>query len=227
MREWIRMPAPGGFGGLGALGDAARPRPHRRAEPGLRVPDPRPRRVLREHGRPHHLAAPRPGATCSSTRGACGGRRSPPPTCARSTPTPTCVAGRWDVTPAIHIHTELHRRRPDARVVIHNHPYWVTVMAAVGMLPEILHQNGSMFFGDLDFVNEYTGEVDSAELGRRPGHHDRRRQGRLPRQPRHHRHRRRRQGRDLPGRHHRAHVQARVRRPPHGQGPAGRSRRSS
>ena len=75
------------------------------------------------------------------------------------------VAGKWDVTPAIHIHTELHRRRPDARVVIHNHPYWVSVMAAVGMLPEIVHQNGSMFFGDLSFVQEYTGEVDSAELG--------------------------------------------------------------
>ena len=75
------------------------------------------------------------------------------------------VAGQWDVTPAIHIHTELHRRRPDARVVIHNHPYWVTVMAAVGKLPEILHQNGSMFFGDLSMVHEYTGEVDTAELG--------------------------------------------------------------
>jgi ribulose-5-phosphate 4-epimerase/fuculose-1-phosphate aldolase len=75
------------------------------------------------------------------------------------------VSGKWDVTPAIHIHTELHRRRPDARVVIHNHPYWVTVMAAVGMLPEILHQNGSMFHGDLGYVEEYTGEVDSADLG--------------------------------------------------------------
>jgi hypothetical protein len=32
------------------------------------------------------------------------------------------VRGRWDVTPAIHIHTELHRVRDDARVVIHNHP---------------------------------------------------------------------------------------------------------
>ena len=30
------------------------------------------------------------------------------------------VRGRWDVTPAIHIHTELHRAREDARVVIHN-----------------------------------------------------------------------------------------------------------
>jgi ribulose-5-phosphate 4-epimerase/fuculose-1-phosphate aldolase len=75
------------------------------------------------------------------------------------------VSGRWDVTPAIHIHTELHRRRPDARVVIHNHPYYVTVVAAVGMLPEILHQNGSMFHGDLKMVHEYTGEIDTPALG--------------------------------------------------------------
>jgi ribulose-5-phosphate 4-epimerase/fuculose-1-phosphate aldolase len=75
------------------------------------------------------------------------------------------VEGRWDVTPAIHIHTELHRRRPDARVVIHNHPYHVTVLAAVGILPEIVHQTGSMFDGDLAFVTEYTGEVDDAVLG--------------------------------------------------------------
>jgi ribulose-5-phosphate 4-epimerase/fuculose-1-phosphate aldolase len=75
------------------------------------------------------------------------------------------LEGRWDVTPAIHIHTELHRRRPDARVVIHNHPYYVTVLAAVGVLPEIVHQTGSMFEGDLSFVTEYTGEVDDAELG--------------------------------------------------------------
>jgi ribulose-5-phosphate 4-epimerase/fuculose-1-phosphate aldolase len=75
------------------------------------------------------------------------------------------VHGRWDVTPAIHIHTELHRRRPDARVVVHNHPYHCTVLAAVGVLPEIAHQTGSMFDGDLGFVAEYEGEVDDAELG--------------------------------------------------------------
>src|SRR5207245_6756647 len=73
--------------------------------------------------------------------------------------------GRWDVTPAIHIHTELHRRRPDAHVVVHNHPYYVSLLAAVGVLPEIVHQTGSMFDGDLRFVDEYTGEIDSAELG--------------------------------------------------------------
>ncbi|MDT5027825.1 MAG: hypothetical protein QOE61_4251 [Micromonosporaceae bacterium] len=77
------------------------------------------------------------------------------------------LEGKWDVTPAIHIHTELHRVRPDARVVVHNHPYYVTVLAAVGILPEIVHQTGSMFDGDLAFVQEYTGEVDDAILGAR------------------------------------------------------------
>ena len=75
------------------------------------------------------------------------------------------IEGRWDVTPAIHIHTELHRRRPDAAVVIHNHPYHTTVLAALGLLPEMVHQTTSMFAGDMVFVDEYTGEVGTAELG--------------------------------------------------------------
>jgi ribulose-5-phosphate 4-epimerase/fuculose-1-phosphate aldolase len=75
------------------------------------------------------------------------------------------VAGKWDVTPAIHIHTELHRARPDARVVIHNHPYYVSVMAALGVLPDLVHQTASMFSDDLGLVSEYTGEIDSAERG--------------------------------------------------------------
>jgi ribulose-5-phosphate 4-epimerase/fuculose-1-phosphate aldolase len=76
------------------------------------------------------------------------------------------VAGRWDVTPAIHIHTQLHRRRgEDARVVIHNHPYHVTVLAALGLVPEMIHQTTALFDGDLAFVDEYTGEVATADLG--------------------------------------------------------------
>lgn len=75
------------------------------------------------------------------------------------------VGGRWDVTPAIHIHTELHRVRPDARVVVHNHPYHVCVLAAIGVLPDLVHQTGSMFSGELRMVEEYTGEVDSPLLG--------------------------------------------------------------
>jgi ribulose-5-phosphate 4-epimerase/fuculose-1-phosphate aldolase len=75
------------------------------------------------------------------------------------------VAGHWDVTPAIHIHTELHRRRADARVVVHNHPYHVTVLAALGLLPEVLHQTACMFDEELVFVDEYTGEIDRPDLG--------------------------------------------------------------
>jgi ribulose-5-phosphate 4-epimerase/fuculose-1-phosphate aldolase len=75
------------------------------------------------------------------------------------------AAGRWDVTPAIHIHTELHRRRADARVVVHNHPFHVTVLSALGIVPDVLHQTGCLFDAETGFVDEYTGEIDSASLG--------------------------------------------------------------
>ncbi|OBK15963.1 class II aldolase/adducin family protein [Mycobacterium asiaticum] len=83
------------------------------------------------------------------------------------------VRGRWDVTPAIHIHTELHRVRDDARVVIHNHPYYVCVLAALGRLPELVHQTGSLFLDDMCLVEAYGGEVDdpsrAADLAARIG----------------------------------------------------------
>ncbi|GAB3010292.1 class II aldolase/adducin family protein [Mycobacterium bourgelatii] len=71
------------------------------------------------------------------------------------------IRGKWDVTPAIHIHTELHRARSDARVVIHNHPYYVCVLAALGRLPDLLHQTGSLFLDDLCLVSSYDGEIDN------------------------------------------------------------------
>ncbi|WP_300681906.1 class II aldolase/adducin family protein [Nocardioides sp.] len=74
------------------------------------------------------------------------------------------VSGHWDVTPAIHIHTELHRRRADARVVVHNHPYYVCVLAALGRLPELVHQTGSMYLDDMVMVEEYDGEIDTPLL---------------------------------------------------------------
>ena len=70
------------------------------------------------------------------------------------------VRGRWDVTPAIHLHTELHRIRPDARVVVHNHPYYVSLIAALGTLPELVHQTGSLFLDDMYLVENYDGEID-------------------------------------------------------------------
>ena len=71
------------------------------------------------------------------------------------------VSGRWDVTPAIHLHTELHRIRPDARVIVHNHPYYVSLIAALGVLPELVHQTGSLFLDDMYLVANYDGEIDA------------------------------------------------------------------
>ena len=75
------------------------------------------------------------------------------------------IEGEWRVTPAIHIHSELHRAQPANRVVIHNHPYWSTVLAALGHLPEIFHQTGCLFDGDMVFVDEYDGEIADPASG--------------------------------------------------------------
>lgn len=75
------------------------------------------------------------------------------------------LEGSWDVTPAIHIHTELHRRRPDARVVVHSHPMYASVLAAVPELPDLVHQNSSILAGEMVLVNDYDGEVDTPLAG--------------------------------------------------------------
>jgi len=77
----------------------------------------------------------------------------------------TVVEGRWPVSPAIFLHTELHRVRPDARVVVHNHPYHATLLATMGLLPEITHQAACMFDGGLRLVDEYQGQVLDADAG--------------------------------------------------------------
>jgi ribulose-5-phosphate 4-epimerase/fuculose-1-phosphate aldolase len=76
------------------------------------------------------------------------------------------LSGKWDVTPVVFIHTELHRARPDARIVVHNHPYAATVLSCLGVEPVISHQNACLFDGDLAFVDEYDGAVESAQAGR-------------------------------------------------------------
>jgi ribulose-5-phosphate 4-epimerase/fuculose-1-phosphate aldolase len=76
------------------------------------------------------------------------------------------IAGRWDVTPAIAIHTELHRARPDARVIIHNHPHYATLLATMHLLPEITDQQACMFDDEMVLFDEYTGGVDNEEDGK-------------------------------------------------------------
>ncbi len=75
------------------------------------------------------------------------------------------VSGRWDVTPAVFLHTELHRTRPDAAVIVHNHPYHATLLAAMHELPRIVHQNSAIFDGELAFVDEY-GAIEDATDGK-------------------------------------------------------------
>lgn len=75
------------------------------------------------------------------------------------------VRGELDVTPAIPIHTELHRRRSDARVVVHTHPIFTSVWAALAELPPIVHQNASILADEMVLVRDYDGEVDSPVLG--------------------------------------------------------------
>ena len=75
------------------------------------------------------------------------------------------LEGRWDVTPAVFIHTEMHRARPDARVVIHNHPYYGSLLSTMHKLPEITDQQACMFDGDIALFGTYTGGVDDAAGG--------------------------------------------------------------
>jgi ribulose-5-phosphate 4-epimerase/fuculose-1-phosphate aldolase len=77
------------------------------------------------------------------------------------------VEGQWGVSGAVFIHTEIHRSRPDARVVVHGHPYYATVLAGMGVSPQIIHQNSCIFDGDIVFVDEYEGIVDSSNAGER------------------------------------------------------------
>jgi ribulose-5-phosphate 4-epimerase/fuculose-1-phosphate aldolase len=73
--------------------------------------------------------------------------------------------GTWDVTPAVFLHTELHRVRPDAAAIVHNHPYYATLLAVMRELPRIVHQNSCIFDGELAFVDEY-GDVDDTDGGK-------------------------------------------------------------
>ena len=75
------------------------------------------------------------------------------------------IDGKWGATGAVFIHTELHRARPDATVVVHGHPYYVTLLASLGITPPIIHQNSCIFDGDIAFVDEYDGFVSNADAG--------------------------------------------------------------
>lgn len=70
------------------------------------------------------------------------------------------IEGEWNVTPAIGLHLEVHQRRHDLRVVIHNHSRWGLVWSASGRVPPIYDQTSGQVAGDPVFYDEYAGTVD-------------------------------------------------------------------
>jgi ribulose-5-phosphate 4-epimerase/fuculose-1-phosphate aldolase len=72
--------------------------------------------------------------------------------------------GHWDVSPAIFVHTGIHRARPDARVVVHNHPYHATLLATLGRLPEITHQGQVLDTDAAEWLAERVGDADGVIL---------------------------------------------------------------
>lgn len=76
------------------------------------------------------------------------------------------VEGRWTVTPAITLHVELHRARPDVAVALHNHPRWGTIWADLQRVPPVYDQTSAMVPGDPAVYDDYDGSVNSVENAR-------------------------------------------------------------
>lgn len=76
------------------------------------------------------------------------------------------VEGRWTVTPAITLHLELHRRRDDVAVAVHNHPRWGTLWADAHRVPPVYDQTAAMMPGHPALHDDFTGSVDDVENAR-------------------------------------------------------------
>jgi len=72
------------------------------------------------------------------------------------------IAGDWNVTPAVSLHLEIYRRRPDVNIVIHNHPRWSSVFSGLHQVPGIFDQTSAQVNGEIAFFNEYDGTVNQS-----------------------------------------------------------------
>jgi ribulose-5-phosphate 4-epimerase/fuculose-1-phosphate aldolase len=76
------------------------------------------------------------------------------------------LGGKWTITPAITLHTELHRARHDVGVAVHNHPRWATIWADLQSVPEVYDQTGATYSGEVALFDDYSGSVDQIENAR-------------------------------------------------------------
>lgn len=77
------------------------------------------------------------------------------------------IDGGWNVTPAINLHTEIHARRSDVKVIIHNHSRYGTVWANAGQVPPVYDQTSAQVSGELKLMDEYNATVNEASEGAR------------------------------------------------------------
>jgi len=70
------------------------------------------------------------------------------------------LEGRWTISPAVQLHVVLHRHRPNAGVVIHNHPRWGTIWADCHRVPPVYDQTSAMYGGAIAIDAGYDGPVN-------------------------------------------------------------------
>ena len=69
------------------------------------------------------------------------------------------IDGPWTVNPAIVLHVELHKARPDIGVAVHNHTRWGTIWADLQRIPPVYDQTSAMVAGEIAMFGEYRGNV--------------------------------------------------------------------
>jgi L-fuculose-phosphate aldolase len=73
------------------------------------------------------------------------------------------IAGEWNVTPALGLHVQLHKLRPDVNVIIHNHARWSGLWANMHRVPPVYDQAGAYVDGPLPLYNEYDGTFEDED----------------------------------------------------------------
>jgi L-ribulose-5-phosphate 4-epimerase len=73
------------------------------------------------------------------------------------------LEGDLTPNPALRLHYELYKARPDVRVIVHNHPTWATVWAATRSIPPVYDQMGAFVRDDLVLYDDFQGGVSQEE----------------------------------------------------------------
>ncbi|MCB1843652.1 MAG: class II aldolase/adducin family protein [Halioglobus sp.] len=73
------------------------------------------------------------------------------------------LEGEWNITPAVGLHLQLHKLRPDVNVVIHNHAQWSGIWANMHRVPPVYDQAGAYVDGPLPLYNEYAGTFEDKD----------------------------------------------------------------